>query len=106
MIFVLRNDLGETCCCIIIIIIIVVSFSFLFSFFFLPQFFEEESSLEEIIRGEIFFLFFLIRFSYLEIYKVLGKGILVLLVLFSLLWRMFKEFFCGFFFFSFQKEEN
>lgn len=31
MIFVLRNDLDETCCCIIIII---VSFSFLFSFFF------------------------------------------------------------------------
>lgn len=93
---------------VVLLLLLLLLFLFLFSFpfFFLPQFFEEESSLEEIIRGEIFFLFFLIRFSYLEIYKVLGKGILVLLVLFSLLWRMFKEFFCGFFFFSFQKEEN
>lgn len=64
MIFVLRNDLGETCCCIIIV---VVSFSFLFSFFFSSAISsEEESSLEEIIeiiRGEIFFLVFLIFLS-------------------------------------------
>lgn len=46
------------CCCFF--------FFSLFLFFFLPQFFEEESSLEEIIeiiRGEIFFLVFLIFLS-------------------------------------------
>lgn len=69
VIFVLRNDLGETC------YRIIISFSSLFSFF-LPEFFEEESSLGETIddsRRDYFFFFF---FSF-----------------FSLLCKMFKEFF-------------
>lgn len=63
VIFVLRNDLGETC------YRIIISFSSLFSFF-LPEFFEEESSLEETIddskRDYFFFLLLLLFFFALQ----------------------------------------
>lgn len=78
VIFVLRNDLGETC------YRIIISFSSLFSFF-LPEFFEEESSLGETIddsRRNYFFFFFFFSF-------------------FSLLCKMFKEFFLWFLFLLF-----
>lgn len=83
VIFVLRNDLGETC------YRIIISFSSLFSFF-LPEFFEEESSLGETIddsRRDYFFF----SSSSSPFFLCFAKCL--------------KSFFCGFSFFSFRRKK-
>lgn len=92
MIFVLRNDLGETCCCIIIIIIIVVSFSFLFFFFFSSAIFRRRiffgGNYRDYSRRDFFSCFFNFPISK----SIVGKEFLFFLFFFLCFRECLKSF--------------